>query len=229
MIGDPLALTIRRKFERPSPTLLRAFRGAPTGFITDAYNGKGCLHHRVKPIDPRMRFLGSAVTALCPPMDNLAAMAILDYVKKGDVIVIATGGDESAGVIGDLWAMRAKQLGVAAIVCDGLVRDVPGLLKVGIPVFARGWAPNSGFKNGPGEINLGVSCAGVTVQPGDIVAGDRDGVVVVPLGAARVVAAQLDAVRKKEAETLAIVKSGKPRKFWDEKALRKRGALRFVD
>ena len=115
MIGDPLALTIRRKFERPAPALLRAFRGAPTGFITDAFNGKGCLHHRVKPIDPRMHFVGSAVTALCPPMDNLAAMAILDYVNKGDVIVIATGGDESAGVIGDLWALRARQLGVAAI------------------------------------------------------------------------------------------------------------------
>ena len=58
MIGDPLALTIRRKFERPAPALLRAFRGAPTGFITDAFNGKGCLHHRVKPIDPRMHFVG---------------------------------------------------------------------------------------------------------------------------------------------------------------------------
>jgi len=229
MIGDPLALTIRRRIERPAPALARAYRKTPTGFITDAFNGKGCMHHRIKAIDARMTFSGSAVTALCPPNDNLAAMAILDFVKKGDVIVIATHGDETAGVIGDLWAMRAKQLGVVAVVCDGLVRDVPGLLKVGLPIFARGWAPNSGFKNGPGEINLGVSCGGVTVNPGDIVAGDRDGVVVVPLAEAKKIAANLVLVRRKEAETLAIVKSGKARSFWDEKALKKRDAVRYLD
>lgn len=229
MIGDPLALTIRRQIGRPRGPLLRSFRNTPTGFITDAYNGKGCMHARIKPIDPGMQLCGPAVTALCPPMDNLAAMAILDFVRKGDVIVIGTGGDESAGVIGDLWALRARQLGVAGIVCDGLVRDVPGLLEVGLPVFARGWAPNSGFRNGPGEINLGLTCGGVAVRPGDIVAGDRDGIVVVPLEAAAEVADRLKLVRKKEREMLAGVKSGRQRTFWDEAALRERGAVRYVD
>ncbi len=228
MIGDPVALTIRRRIKRPSPALMRAFGNTPTGFITDAYNGKGCMNRHVKAIEQRMRFSGSAVTALCPPMDNLAAMAILDFVKTGDVIVLATGGDETAGVIGDLWALRAKQLGVQAIVCDGLVRDVPGLLKVGLPVFARGWVPNSAFKNGPGEINLPVTCGGVAVQPGDVIAGDRDGVVVVPLAEAKGVAAQLELVRRKERETLALVSSGAPRKFWDEAGLKQRGAVRYV-
>ena len=72
-------------------------------------------------------------------------------------------------------------VGIAAIVVDGLVRDVPGLLDADIPVFTRGHCPNAGYRNGPGEINLGVVCGGVAINPGDILVGDRDGVVAVPL------------------------------------------------
>ncbi len=89
MIGDPVALTVRRNIERPSKTIMKAFAGMPTGFVTDAYNGKGCLDYAIKPLLPNMNFSGSAITAYCGPMDNLAAMAILDFAKKGDVIVIS--------------------------------------------------------------------------------------------------------------------------------------------
>jgi 4-hydroxy-4-methyl-2-oxoglutarate aldolase len=227
MIGDPVMLTIRRNIERPSKALLKSFDGMPTGFVTDAYNGKGCLDFEIKPLMPAMTFHGPAITAFCGPMDNLAAMAILDFAKKGDVIVIATSGDDTAATVGDLWAFWAKKIGVAAIVCDGLVRDVIGLLKVGIPVFARGIKPNSAFKHGPGEVNMGVTCGGVAIGPGDIVVGDRDGVVAVPLAEAEQVAAQLELVRKKEAEAEARVKGGEKLKFWDAAALGDR--VRYID
>jgi len=227
MIGDPVMLTIRRNIERPSKALLKSFDGMPTGFVTDAYNGKGCLDFEIKPLMPAMTFNGPAITAFCGPMDNLAAMAILDFAKKGDVIVIATGGDDTAATVGDLWAFWAKKIGVAAIVCDGLVRDVAGLLKVGIPVFARGIKPNSAFKHGPGEVNMGVTCGGVAIGPGDIVVGDRDGVVAVPLAEAEQVAAQLGLVKKKEAEAEARVKGGEKLKFWDAAALGDR--VRYID
>jgi 4-hydroxy-4-methyl-2-oxoglutarate aldolase len=227
MIGDPVALTIRRNIERPSKALMKAFAGMPTGFVTDAWNGKGCLDHAIKPLLPTMKFHGSAVTAYCGPMDNLAAMAILDFARKGDVIVIATTGDGTAATIGDLWALWARKIGVAAIVCDGLVRDVAGLLKADIPVFARGVKPNSAFKNGPGEINMGVVCGGVSIGPGDIMVGDRDGVCVVPLAAGPAVAAQLEIVKKKEADAEARVKKGVKLKFWDEAALGNR--VRYID
>jgi 4-hydroxy-4-methyl-2-oxoglutarate aldolase len=227
MIGDPVALTIRRNIERPPKPVLKAFAGMPTGFVTDAYNGKGCLDSAVKPLLPEMRFCGTAVTAYCGPMDNLAAMAVLDFAKKGDVIVIATTGDDTAATIGDLWAFWAKKIGVVAIVCDGLVRDVAGLLKVGIPVFARGVKPNSAFKNGPGEINMGVSCGGVSIGPGDIIVGDRDGVVAVPLSQAGEVAQRLQIVKQKEAEAEAKVKRGVKLKFWDPAALGSR--VRYLD
>ena len=227
MIGDPVMLTIRRNIQRPSKALLKSFDGMPTGFVTDAYNGKGCLDFEIKPLMPAMAFHGPAITAYCGPMDNLAAMALLDFAKKGDVIVIATSGDDTAATIGDLWAFWAKKIGVAAIVCDGLVRDVAGLLKVGIPIFARGIKPNSAFKHGPGEVNMDVTCGGVAIGPGDIIVGDRDGVVAVPLAQAEQVAAQLEMVKKKESEAEARVKSGEKLKFWDPAALGDR--VRYVD
>jgi len=227
MIGEPIALTIRRKIARPAAGLLRAYKGRPTGFITDAYNGKGCLDFAIKPLTSGMKFCGPAVTALCGPMDNLAAMAALDFVKKGDVVVIAAAGDEHAAIIGDLWALRARQLGVVGIVVDGLVRDFPGLLKARIPVFARGIAPNAGFKNGPGEVNGGVTCGGVSILPGDIVSGDQDGVVCIPLAEAESIAVQLKLVEKKEAEAEAQVKRGEKRQFWNEKGLGAR--VKYLD
>ena len=227
MIGDPVMLTIRRNIQRPSKALLKSFDGMPTGFVTDAYNGKGCLDFEIKPLMPAMAFHGPAITAYCGPMDNLAAMALLDFAKKGDVIVIATSGDDTAATIGDLWAFWAKKIGVAAIVCDGLVRDVAGLLKVGIPIFARGIKPNSAFKHGPGEVNMDVTCGGVAIGPGDIIVGDRDGVVAVPLAQAEQVAAQLEMVKKKESEAEARVKGGEKLKFWDPAALGDR--VRYID
>jgi len=227
MIGDPVMLTIRRNIQRPSKALLKSFDGMPTGFVTDAYNGKGCLDFEIKPLMPAMAFHGPAITAYCGPMDNLAAMAILDFAKKGDVIVIATSGDDTAATIGDLWAFWAKKIGVAAIVCDGLVRDVAGLLKVGIPIFARGIKPNSAFKHGPGEVNMDVTCGGVAIGPGDIIVGDRDGVVAVPRTHVEQVAAQLEIVKKKESEAEARVKGGEKLKFWDPAALGDR--VHYID
>jgi 4-hydroxy-4-methyl-2-oxoglutarate aldolase len=231
MIGDPVALTVRRRIERPSASLLARFAGLPSGFVTDAMNGTGSMHHRIKPVDPAMSFCGTAVTALCPPMDNLAVMAALDFVQPGDVIVVGTQSAEAAGIIGDLWAFGAKARGVVALVTDGLVRDVPGLLKAGLPVFAIGHSPNSGFRNGPGTVNLPITCGGIAVEPGDIVVGDRDGVVVVPRLQAEVVAERLEAVKKREAEMEALMTSpaAKTRAFWNEEQVKARGGVRYVD
>jgi 4-hydroxy-4-methyl-2-oxoglutarate aldolase len=231
MIGDPVALTVRRRIERPPASLVARFAGLPTGFVTDAMNGAGTMHYRIKPIDPQMSFTGVAVTALCPPMDNLAVMAALDFVQPGDVIVVATQGSEAAGIIGDLWALGAKARGVVALVTDGLVRDVPGLLKVGLPTFAIGHNPNSGFRNGPGAVNLPIACGGIGVEPGDIVVGDRDGVVVVPRLQAETVAERLEAVKRREAEMETVMNSpaAKTRSFWSEEQASARGGVRYVD
>ncbi len=229
MIGDPIALTIRRNIARAKPELLGRFQNQPTGFVTDAFNGKGCLDYRIKPLDKSFAFCGSAITAFCGPMDNLAAMAALDVAKPGDVIVIATTNDETAAVIGDHWAYWAKKIGVVGVVCDGLVRDILGLQRVGLPVFARGLTPNSGFRNGPGEVNSVVSCGGVTISPGDIIIGDRDGVVSIPLAAAEEVAAKLKLVYEKEMAVEDELKRISERRFWNEESVKARGGVKYID
>jgi 4-hydroxy-4-methyl-2-oxoglutarate aldolase len=118
---------------------------------------------------------------------------------------------------------------VAGVVCDGLVRDMTGLLAADIPLFARGWCPNAGYRNGPGEINLGVVCGGVPVDPGDIVVGDRDGVVVVPLNNAGTVLDQLALVRQKEDNAQAKLRRGEALTFWDEASISGRGGVRYLD
>lgn len=229
MIGEPIALTVRRNIERPAAGVIEKFQGMPTGFVTDAYNGKGCLDWAIKPLTPQMYVCGSALTVQCAPGDILPVMASLDYARKGDVIVIAGGGDSLAAKLGDLWLHWAGQIGVVGVVVDGLVRDVVGLLSTGVPVFARGACPNGGFKNGPGEVNLPISCGGVPVNPGDIIVGDRDGVVAVPRTASAAVLEQLELVKQKEAESDRKVKSGQKLEFWKQAALEAKGAVRYVD
>ncbi len=227
MIGEPIALTIRRSIQRPQAAVLAEFAGAPSGFVTDAQNSKGCMDYRVKPLTPDMYVCGPAVTVLCPPGDLIGVMAVLDFVEKGDVIVIAGGNDTLAAKLGDLWVHWARRLGVAGIICDGLVRDVNGILSANLPVFARGIAPNAGLKNGPGAINTVVSCAGISVSPGDIVVGDRDGVVVVPLIDIDTTVEQLREVKKQEAEAEAKVKRGDKLQFWSEESMK--GRVRYLD
>src|SRR5690606_26363629 len=112
--------------------------------------------------------------------DNLAPYAALAFAKPGDVLVIATEDYEPASVSGDIMVGMARNAGVAGVVTDGMVRDIPGLDAVGIPVFARGVSPNSPQKDGPGTIGLPVVIGGLAIGPGDLIAADGDGVVVVP-------------------------------------------------
>jgi 4-hydroxy-4-methyl-2-oxoglutarate aldolase len=117
---------------------------------------------------------------------------------------------------------------VAAIVTDGLLRDAVGIVKVGIPAFSRGLSPHSGFQNGPGEINLPIAIGGLSVEPGDIVLGDRDGVVVIPRARAEEVAASLDRVRKAEHEAEEKVAAGKLKQLWKPEKFEQRG-VRYLD
>jgi 4-hydroxy-4-methyl-2-oxoglutarate aldolase len=209
MITDPPILKIKRCFERPSPEAVAALQGVATGHLVDAMGGSGALDWHVKPLDSTMQsFCGVAMTCDAGPADNLAVFGALDAAKPGDVIVVATHGHRAAAVIGDLVVGMAKNCGVLAIVTEGTVRDAAGILAVGLPVYAAGISPNSPARNGPGTVGLPIIMGGVAVAPGDIVVGDRDGVVVVPRQVATIVAAKLVGVRAAEAALEAKVKAG---------------------
>ena len=228
MAALPPALTVRKSFARPEPGDVAAFRGVQTGYVVDARGRKGALDHRIRPLSDNKAFCGVAVTVQTRPRDNLACWAAFQACRPGDVLVIACNAYEEASVIGDVFVAMAKNNGIVACVTDGMVRDIAGINDVGIPVFARGLTPNSPFKDGPGEIGLAVAIGGVTVTSGDILVGDRDGLVVVPRAEIAAVREQLEAVRAKEATMEAGVRSGERSPPWLADALQAKG-VRYLD
>ena len=207
MIEEPLPLVFAASQERPPSDVVERFRGAPTSFIVDAMNGTGALDWRIKPLVGRS-LVGVALTCDCGPIDNLAFLAALAECRPGDVLVVATGGYVGAAVTGDLLLGVARNRGAAGFVTDGLVRDLDDLETLGLPVFAIGVTPNSPQRRGPGSVGLPVVCGGVSIATGDVVVGDRDGVVVVPRARIADTLDNLERVKAMEAATLERVRAG---------------------
>jgi regulator of RNase E activity RraA len=209
MIKDPPVLRIRRQFTRPSAEILAGFAGVPTGHVVDAMGGSGCLDFRIKPLEARGSVMvGPAVTCSAGPSDNLALFGALHAARPGDILVAATESFTGAAVVGDLLLGMARNRGVAGFVTDGLVRDIAGILPLGMPVYCQGISANSPARNGPGTVGLPVILGGVRIEAGDILIGDRDGVVVVPQADGLAVLARLGAVQAAEESLEAKVRAG---------------------
>ena len=200
MIEDPPLLTIKQNFERVPRESLAELDGAQTGHIADAMRGRGAMTGVIKAVDPnRTHFIGTAFPCETGPSDNLAITAAVALAQEGDVIVAASDAFEGTAVCGDIVALLAKNAGCAGIVIDGMARDLVGLEEVGLPVFARGITPNSCVKSGPGRVGLPIVAGGVKVEAGDLVMGDKDGVIVVPRQELDCVIADVKAIRSSKA------------------------------
>ena len=209
MLDNPPLLTIHRGHRRPDAALVEAFRGAQTSHLADAMEGRGALDHRIKPMDPdNAAFVGPAITALAYPADVVGVYGALAEAQPGDVVVVANDGYAATAVVGDIVAGMMKNKGVAAFVTDGVARDRAGIMATGLPLFAAGIMPASPAANGPGVVGAPVTLGGQHVRPGDIIVGDADGVVVVPLDQAERVLERLAAVRAAEVKAIAAVEAG---------------------
>jgi 4-hydroxy-4-methyl-2-oxoglutarate aldolase len=221
-------LTARRNFPRPPESLVKRLAEAPTGWVVDANGRRGALDYRVRPVTRMQRFCGVALTVWSRARDNLAPYAAIQFARPGDVMVIAADAYEEASVVGDILVGMAKNQGVSAFVTDGMVRDIEGLNAVGIPVFARGLSPNSPSKDGPGTIGLPITLGGVSVDAGDVVVGDQDGVVVVKREALEGVVAALAEIRAKEDKMEKLVAGGAKLPPGMAELIAQKG-IRFVD
>ena len=122
---------------------------------------------------------GPALTVNCRPADNLMVHKALQLAERGDVVVVATGGNTVSAVFGGLMCEAASAKGIGGLVVDGALRDTEDLTRLKFPAFSRTLCAGGCDKDGPGEINVPISCAPL-VCPGDLIVGDADGVVVVP-------------------------------------------------
>src|SRR5215207_9291450 len=184
-----LGFRLIASFPRPDAALVEGFRGAATGHVGDALGRSAAMDASIKPVSPVVSFCGVAFTVKTRPVDNLVVWKALQLTEPGDVRVIAGRG-------------------LAAMVTDGAVRDLDGIAEAGLPVFAAAVTPNSPQKDGPGELNVPIACGGQVVHPGDILVGDRDGVVVVPRHDAAAALIGLERIRSYEAERLEAITRG---------------------
>ena len=160
--------------------LIQQFKEIPTTAISDAMGGMNNVDSGIKPLKEEYRFAGRAYTVQLPVGDNSAVLKAIGEARPGDILVVDSKGDTYRAIAGDfvIGMMRTMQIG--ALVVDGVIRDLGAIKELDFPVFSKGSTVASSGKSGVGETNLPISCGGVTVNPGDLVIGDMDGVVVVP-------------------------------------------------
>ena len=209
MIEDPPKLILRKDFPRPTAAQVAAFRDVPTGFVCDAMNGTGAMDHTVRPLLPGSAHVaGVALVADNGPEEILATLGAMHIMEAGDIVVAATRGCTSAAAAGDLFMGMLRNKGGAGFVTDGVMRDYDGIVEVGLPAWCAGLSPNSPFINGPGKAGFGAVVAGQSVNSGDIIVADINGVVVVPFARIDAVIAQLEHIKKIEMELEERVRSG---------------------
>lgn len=199
----------------------------PSSILADVAGRRGGLHGRIAPLAPSMRFAGPAITVEVRPGDNLMIHAAMAVAQPGDVIVVDGKGDLSSALMGEIMSQQCVALGIAAVVIDGAVRDSEAIRELGFPMYAAGLNPNGPTKFVPGRLNHPISIGGVTVNPGDLVVGDADGVTVIERAKA---AAMLPlAADKVAAETKRIADIQNRLALapvWLEGALRSAGVIR---
>jgi|SRR5450830_28335 len=158
---------------------LHALRQLGAATIYEAQGAKGALDSGIKPIAPGMRLAGPALTVDTRPADNLMLHYAMLKAQPGDVLVVDAKGFLEAGVWGDVFTEQAQRIGLAGLVIHGAVRDAAAMTEAGFPVFSRGLSIKGTGKHQPGRLNVTVTIGDVGIDPGDIIVGDQDGVVVV--------------------------------------------------
>ena len=209
MLEDPPILTVKRPARRPTRCQIEAFKGTMTGNIADCMGGRGAMSPFIKPLnDTFANICGPALPCFAYPADNLAIMGALHLALEGDIIICATDAYSSTAVVGDLLCGMMKNKGVAGFVTDGMVRDQVGIEPLRFPVFCQGVNPNSPARTGPGSVGLKINLAEISVEPGDMVICDRDGVVVVPFLQIDKVLDKLEQLKTAEANVETKIQNG---------------------
>ena len=205
-------MTIEKNPSAPAvaPELLERLRRLAVALISDQLHrshGFAGLrpYHRPAPL------AGTAVTVRTRAGDNLAILRAFEFCRPGDVMVVDADGDCANALVGGILTFYAATIGMAGMVLNGAIRDIAEIAERTFPVYAAGHTHRGPYKDGPGAINVPVTLGGMTVNPGDIVVGDQDGLLAFAPGAAEDLIAKAIVHRGKEEQTIAAMKEGR----WD--------------
>ncbi|NUZ06574.1 RraA family protein [Piscinibacter koreensis] len=202
-----------------------AFRNLPVANVSDCMTRMSAGGARLRPMHQGGRLAGAALTVKTRPGDNLMIHQALQMAVPGDVIVVDGGGDLTNALIGELMTTYAQTRGVAGFVINGAIRDLDVIGNGTFPVYAAGVTHRGPYKDGPGEINVPIAIDGMVVEPGDLILGDADGVLSVPLHAADAILAAARAKVEAEQKTLQDIAAGQLDTSWIEATLRRIGCV----
>lgn len=163
----------------PTPDKLRRLAELGSATIYEAQGQRGAVDERIRPIDPSMILVGPALTVDAGPADNLMLHAALHHAQPGNILVADARGFTRAGAWGDVLTTAAQHVGIAGLVINGAVRDADQIVDAGFPVFALGLSIRGTGKTYRGSVGEPIDLAGQPVRRGDIIVGDRDGLVVI--------------------------------------------------
>ncbi|MGD9944201.1 MAG: RraA family protein [Burkholderiaceae bacterium] len=185
-----------------------AFRALPVANVSDVMSRMFAGGARLRPVYRGGPMAGPAFTVRTRPGDNLMVHKALDLAEPGDIIVVDAGGDLTNAIIGEIMVAQAIQRRLGGIVINGAIRDHAALSAGAFPVFAAGVTHRGPYKDGPGEINVTIAIDGMSIEPGDLVLGDDDGLLCVPYEQLDSVYEAARAKHAAEDKTLADIAAG---------------------
>ena len=210
----------------PDLKVMEAFRSLPAANVADT-RGRSCaLSSEIRLIStPKDSIMvGAAFTVKARPGDNLMLHKALDLAGENDVIVVSNEGDRSQSLMGEIMAIHAQHnRKIRGIVLDGPIRDIEDISKMDqMFLYATGSTPGGPYKEGPGEINVPISIGNIAVLPGDIVLGDRDGVIIIPRLDAEQILADAQKYAAADAGKVEAAKNGTAKRGWVDETLAKK-------
>ena len=207
-------LSINQNPKKIPDELVERAKKLSSSLLSDAMGFLGTMNYQIKPVKTGMKVTGTALTVKVKPGDNLYLHKSIYLAEKGYVLVMDNGGYKQGAVWGEMMTRGALATGLEGVVLEGVVRDLSDIKELGLPIFACGAIPSGSTTNGPGSINMGISCGGISVSPGDFIMGDDDGVVAVPFHMLEEVLLKAEAKLKKEGERIKEIAEGRLEPEW---------------
>lgn len=205
------------KREMPDPEIVSQFKNIPASNTADVMGRSCAMNPRIHLVSsPKAQMMaGPAFTVKARGGDNLALHAALNLCSEGDVLVVSNEEDNTRSLMGEIMmAYLHLQKKVAGIILDGPIRDIDEIGKWDFPVYCTGTTPGGPYKEGPGEINVPIACGGVSVNPGDIILADPDGVICIPRGDAAKVLEDAKKFQAADEGKLEAVRNGTTNRDW---------------
>ena len=220
-----IGFRILERKKKVALNIAKEFLTLPVANVSDSMWRLTAGGSRLRPMHKSGQMAGPALTVKSRPGDNLMLHKAIDMAEPGDIIVCDAGGDLTNSLMGELMLAHAIKRGVGGFVLDGAVRDVEAFLEVNLPVFAAGVSHRGPYKDGPGEINVSVAIDGMVIEPGDLVIGDWDGVLSIPLDDVESILKKTNEKQAAEAVDMAKIEAGEWDRSWVDETLKDRGCI----